>query len=58
MHKCFVFVITLAILMLITYSIVIEPNFIITTTYVNVSIKNLPESFNGFRIVHITDVSQ
>jgi predicted MPP superfamily phosphohydrolase len=56
MHKCFVFVITLAILMLITYSIVIEPNFIITTTYVNVSIKNLPESFNGFRIVHITDL--
>ncbi|MGC9015123.1 MAG: metallophosphoesterase [Thermoproteota archaeon] len=56
MYGRFIFAAILAILALVFFSFVIEPNFITTTTYIKVYIEKLPKDFNGFRIVHITDL--
>ena len=43
------------IAILLAYSIIVEPNFMVHDTRLTLKLEGLPEAFNGFRIVHITD---
>jgi len=38
------------------YSFFIEPNFLLSTTSIDLSLKSLPKSFKGFKIVQISDL--
>jgi len=38
------------------YSFFIEPNFLLSTTYVDLGFTSLPKPFEGFRIVQLTDL--
>ncbi|RLE80986.1 MAG: hypothetical protein DRJ52_05135 [Thermoprotei archaeon] len=49
-------IVLLLLVMLILYPLIIEPNFIIVITIVEVRLKNLPKNFNEFKIVHLSDI--
>jgi len=45
----------LLIILFAFYSLIVEPSFAIIVVAVKVKLKNLPEDFNGYRIVHLSD---
>ena len=52
--KFFIFII-LIISLIVAYGFLIEPKLIKVKEY-KITVKNLPNNFDGFKIVHITDI--
>jgi predicted MPP superfamily phosphohydrolase len=46
----------IAIVALLLYSSIIEPNFVVTSTCLALDFESLPREFHGFRIAHVSDL--
>jgi predicted MPP superfamily phosphohydrolase len=49
-------VVCVAIVALLLYSSIIEPNFVVTSTCLALDFESLPREFHGFRIAHVSDI--
>jgi predicted MPP superfamily phosphohydrolase len=45
-----------AVVALLSYSFIVEPNFVVTTASLVLGFENLPREFHGFRIAHVSDL--
>ena len=55
LYRWFLTILFITFILIVVYATLIEPNNIIVEER-NIYLENLPKSFNGFRIVHITDL--
>ncbi|RLE88592.1 MAG: hypothetical protein DRJ49_04770, partial [Thermoprotei archaeon] len=49
-------IILTAIILAVLYPLIIEPNLIVSTTLIRIKSKKIPLSFNGFKIIQLSDL--